>query len=435
MNGLPARFDRDVPLSELLRGLPRARLTAMLERTLGPAWRITDSEGALIWPQPAAAAAAAAAATIAEPAGTAPGVSAFSIPLKVDLDIVGFLVVPAHCHAQACAAADWLELLLASATRYRMAADLHLETVHADYTALQEKHAALQESETRYRILAAELEQRVTTQVGVIERARRQLYQSEKMASIGSLAAGMAHEINNPIGFIRSNLTTATLYLGTLSDALGMLHRMAPPCAETVWHDADLDFVLEDFAGLIAESVNGADRIAAIVSNLKSFSRIGCEAGGDADLNEAIRATAALMADQLPDNIAIRLDLVDLPPVAVDPGNLNQALLAILQNAALAIGPSGGTIDISSRRDDDGIRIAVRDDGCGIGADIISRIFDPFFTTRDVGQGMGLGLTIASDIVALYHGRLDVDSIEGAGSKFTIMLPSPQAPVSSGAPT
>ena len=412
MNAIPERFDRDIALAEQLQSIPQARLDTALAHTVGPAWRITDLDGAVVRAAPVLD------AVSSEPAWCL-------VALRVELDLVGHLEVPAPRQRHAQVATLWLEMLLAGAARYRMAADLHWQTVHADYAALQDKHAALHASESRYRSLAAELEERVRAQVAVIERAHRQLFQSEKMAAIGSLAAGMAHEINNPIGFIRSNLNTAALYLATLTQALACLKQAAGAAAEDVWRNADLDYVQQDFAGLIAESTSGADRVAAIVGNLKAFSRVDCEVATGADLNDAIRETAALLSDQLPDCIRLDLVLQPVPLAACKPGALNQVLLALLQNARQAIGADAGTIRVASAitGTGDGVTASVTDDGCGIAATIISRIFDPFFTTRSVGSGMGLGLTTAHDLVSVHGGRIDLQTAIGAGSTFTVTLP------------
>ncbi len=405
MNGAPARFDRDLPLAELLRGVPRGRLDAALARTVGNAWRLVDADGAI---------AAEAGPPVADPA---------AVPLRLDIDVVGQLQVPQARHAHAAVAVAWLEMVLASAQRYRMAADLHLETVHADYEALQRKHAALQESEARYRELAAQLEQRVDAQVKVIERAQRQLFQSEKMASVGSLAAGMAHEINNPVGFIRSNLNTASIYAGKLREALLAYRHGDTMQAEAAWLKHDLDFVFEDFAGLLAESINGADRIARIIANLKAYAAIDYAASGEVDLNQSLRDAAAVCADQLPENIRLDIDLQPLPLIACDVSRINQAMHALLLNARQALGADGGRIRVASSIAGNEIRIAISDTGCGIAEAIRDRIFDPFFTTREVGKGMGLGLTVCNDIVRAYGGRIEVETAVGAGSTFSICLP------------
>ena len=200
MNQAPPEFDRQMALSDMLGGVPKRALDGAMERSAGPAWQNLDVDGQLLRAGPAPIEGAALTA-----------------PLVVDLDEVGTLALPQARQPWLHSAAKWIELLLGAANRYRMAADLHLQAVHADHRELMAKHAALAESEQRYRTLSAELEERVRRQVALIEQSQRRMYEAEKMASIGNLAAGMAHEINNPMGFVRSNLTTATSYVAALA--------------------------------------------------------------------------------------------------------------------------------------------------------------------------------------------------------------------------
>jgi C4-dicarboxylate-specific signal transduction histidine kinase len=400
-----ARFDRDFTLAELLRALPLAKLEAALAGMLGESWALEDVDGSHVMGP-----------------GMEPG-SAIEAPLRIDIENCGRLraaEIPRR-RVESCAA--WLEMVLSSACSYRMASDLHLEVVHADYEELQRKHAALQESEARYRDLAAQLEQRVQAQVAQIERTQRQLYQAEKMASVGSLASGMAHEINNPIGFIRSNLASASSYFDKMRGALEMFKQGHDGPIDPVWQGFDLDFTLEDFPSLLTESISGADRIARIVANLKAYASVDCLCSAKTDLNDAVRAAAAVLGDQWPDKVSLAMDLAPLPQIDCDQSRMNQVLFSLIQNAYHALGEQGGAICIASRAVDSEIRIDVRDNGSGIAPDILPRIFDPFFTTRDVGKGMGLGLTVSLDIVAAHGGRIDVETEFGAGSQFSIRLP------------
>jgi two-component system NtrC family sensor kinase len=406
MNPALLKFDRDITLVELVRAVPRPKLMAALTTTIGGDWRIVDADGMSI------------IGADLKPAGPVN-----AVPLRIDFEVLGHLQTTENTGEPVTAAATWLELVLASSYRYQMAADLHLEAVHADYEALQRQHAALQESEARYRELANQLEQRVKAQVDVIERTQRQLYQTEKMASIGSLSAGMAHEINNPIGFIRSNLGTASAYVDKIGKALAALHGGDLKGAETVWRDFDIDFVLEDFPGLLAESIAGADRITRIVANLKAYASIDSMTSDTIDLNESVRAAARVISDQLPDNIKLDMDLQPLPNIVGDQSRMNQVFFALTQNARLALSGDGGWIRVGSRIHDDEIRVTVRDNGCGIPQDMLNRIFDPFFTTRDVGKGMGLGLTVSRDIVAAHAGRIEVQTSQGEGCTFIVCLP------------
>lgn len=401
-----SQFDRDITLAELLRGIHSAKLSAALDLSLAADWRLQGCDDNVLLRS-------------AQP-HTENGTWC-SVGLRVELETVGTLSTHGP-QERLPGAAAWLELLLAATHRYSMAADLHLETVFINYTELQREHQALQESEQRYRELAGQLEQRVAEQVILIERSQRQLYQAEKMASVGSLAAGVAHEINNPIGFLRSNLGTAIKNVASMQAALLAYHRGANAEAEAIWQARDLGFVLEDFPALLAESVSGADRVARIVANLKDYANIDHAEADMVDLNDAVRTVMGLVGDQPREKIALLMDLQSLPSILCDRSRIHQVLLSLVQNSLQALKGSG-TIRVSSVLRGNEIRIAVGDDGCGIDAAVLARIFDPFFTLQDVGKGTGLGLTVSQEVIASYGGRIEVESQLGVGSTFTVCLP------------
>lgn len=412
MSELP-RFDRDPTLADLLRAAPRAALQAALERALGAHWELLEPDGLRVF------------GPGLDGAPPAPGDATkdvAEVPLRLGIDTVGRLRGAGPDAARLAAVAGWLELVLAGAERYRMASELHLESVHADYQALQAQHAALGESEARYRALSAQLEQRVALQTRAIEHSQRQLYHSEKMAAVGTLAAGMAHEINNPIGFIRSNLGAAAKYVEEMGEALLAFHAGAAGAAEQAWQRYDIDALLQDFPGLLAESVAGADRVARIVQNLKAYASVDCAGAEEADVNEAVRAVAAIVGEQLPPNVALELHLVPLPPLLCDLSRIKQLLFALVQNARQALA-DGGQIRITGATVEGAIRLLVEDDGCGVAPAIAARVFDPFFTTRDVGKGMGLGLTVARDIAGAHGGSLTLAARAGGGTRLTLELP------------
>ncbi len=400
-----ALFDHDFTLAELIDKRTAAKLHTALSATLGADWQVVDADGLPLLGAPSVASG-----------------RMLTVPLRLDIEQVGTLVASGVSHEQIAAAARWIDMMLEHERRYRMVASLHIETVSADFATLQRKHAELQASEQKYRVLAAELESRVAEQVEIITRAQRQLYQSEKMASVGSLAAGMAHEINNPIGFIRSNMNSANTYFGQMRQVLSACHRGDHADAARFWQDAGMDFVLEDFPGLLKESIDGADRIARIVANLMKYAGIDYALSAQVDVNDAIRTVTGILTDQVRDGIALDLDLQPLPKIDCDQGRLHQMLLAIMQNGVLAIADRG-TVRVSTRLVGRDIRIAIGDNGCGIAADTLARIFDPFYTTREVGKGVGLGLTVSADIAAAHGGRITVESAVGVGSTFTIHLP------------
>lgn len=400
-------FDREVSLSEMLKAIPQTELQRILTLTVGDRWQIVDTDDS----------------HILGPAKDLAQHESMAATLQLDFEAVGKLVIQREFAQRIEIAKEWLEMLLSVSSRYRMAADLHLEAIHSDFEALQCQHEALKESEERYRVLTEQLDARVQSQVALIEQTQRQLYQTEKLASIGSLAAGVAHEINNPIGFIRSNLCTAARYVEAIDKVIKAIRETGGDLQHVSRTTADIEFLMEDFPVLLAESINGADRIKNIVDNLKAFSSIDNESKSVSDMNEIIRSVAAVVRDQLSSDMSLQLNLRPLPNITVDRGRISQAILAILQNAQQAMRISGGYILVSSHMTDDEIVVAIHDTGAGIKRDIFDRIFDPFFTTRDVGDGAGLGLTVSRDIVLAHHGRLEVKSEEGRGSTFTLILP------------
>jgi signal transduction histidine kinase len=405
-------FDREMPLAEVLAVVPKGRLEKALTGVLGEHWRIVDVDGT-----PLLGAALPEGASIA------------TWPLRQDFEISGQLQTLDIPGSQLESAASWLELVLHTSLRYQMASTLHIQSMEANYEALQQKHEALQESESRYRQLAEQLEQRVQSQVEEIELKQRQLYLSEKLASVGSLAAGMAHEINNPVGFIRSNLHTAMAYVKDLSDLLELIPEVGAEAFKEKCRKLNLDFVLADFGSLLEESKAGVDRIAAIVAHLKAFSNVDRESDRDVDLNHVIQAVLDMVGDQPPAGVEINADLLQLPLVHCDRAGMGQVLFSLIQNALHATGEKGGNVHIASRSSTNEIRIEVADNGCGIEPEVLPRIFDPFFTTRDVGNGAGLGLTVSRDIIIAHAGTIEAQSEPGIGSTFTIRLPCVPCPV------
>jgi len=284
-----------------------------------------------------------------------------------------------------------LEQLFKSSERYHMASDLHLESVHADYEKLQKKHEALVASEKRFKELAENLEERAQEQVKTIDAAQRQLYQAEKLALVGQLAAGVAHEINNPIGFIRSNLSTADDYVKCFTTFSEKFKSgLDIDNLRNDWNEKDLDFALEDFSVLLKESIDGADRVKKIVADLKDFSNVDGTEETISDLNQIIRSVCNVASSQLAQKTELELDLKDLPQTRCESGNLGQVFLNMIQNAYQAINHDYGKIKVSSSFIDDEIIIKISDNGSGMSKEQVERIYDPFFTTQEVGLVQGL---------------------------------------------
>src|SRR5690606_16137374 len=261
--------------------------------------------------------------------------------------------------------------------------------------------------------------------------AQEKLLQAEKLASIGQLAAGVAHEINNPIGYVHSNLGSLQEYLHSLFaliDAYERALRLPDPRAmlpeiDQTRQRLDIDFISRDLPQLMTESREGIERVTRIVKDLKDFSRSERDESWKlADIHTGLESTLNIIWNELKYNTTLEKHYGELPPVECLPSELNQVFMSILINAGQAIGERG-TVRISTAHKGDEVTIEIADSGPGIPPEVVQRIFGPFFTTKPVGKGTGLGLSISYGIVAKHHGRIDVDSQPGQGSKFRIVLP------------
>jgi len=256
------------------------------------------------------------------------------------------------------------------------------------------------------------------------------LQQSQRLAAIGQLAAGVAHEINNPLSFARSNLGTLDDYLMTL---ISLVDQLADPPAgaDPAWrervqaltHAADLEFLRDDARQLLDESRQGLDRVRQIVSDLREFSREGADERIGENIHRCLDSAVNLTLGKLPPGVEIKRHYADLPQISCRPAQLNQLFLALLTNAVQAIGQGPGEISLTTGVSGAALWVDVADTGCGIAAEHLPKIFDPFFTTRRVGEGKGLGLSTAFGIVAEHGGRIDVESTPGAGARFRVSLP------------
>lgn len=257
-----------------------------------------------------------------------------------------------------------------------------------------------------------------------------QMLHHEKMATVGQLAAGVAHEINNPMGFINSNLNSLKKYLERLDRYISYLtQKMEPLIGEESSAELKaerkkqkIDYLLEDSTDLIDESLEGADRVQAIVRNLKSFSRVDQAEEQQADINECLDTTIAIAWNELKYKVSLEKDYAELPPLLCHPQQLNQVFMNLLVNAAQAI-EEKGVVGVKTWSDTSSIHIEISDNGCGIAAGNLPRIFEPFFTTKEVGKGTGLGMSISYDIVRAHEGDIRVSSILGQGTTFHVELP------------
>jgi signal transduction histidine kinase len=290
--------------------------------------------------------------------------------------------------------------------------------------------------ERRVQQALAENYQRIKLTNTRLEEAQNQLLQSEKMASIGQLAAGVAHEINNPIGFVTSNLGTLRGYvepmfglLDAMQSAIGELPESVRAALKELDRRIDLAFVKEDLPQLLDESEDGLVRVKKIVQDLKDFSRVDHAEWQDADLNAGLDSTLNVVMNEVKYKAEVRKDYGPLPPVRCIAAQLNQVFMNLIVNAAHAI-PQRGEIRLTTRAEGDWVWVQVEDTGSGMSEEVRRRIFEPLFTTKPVGKGTGLGLSLSYSIVQKHAGRIEVESTPGEGTRFRVWIPvqPPAAP-------
>lgn len=267
-----------------------------------------------------------------------------------------------------------------------------------------------------------------------LKRTQTQLVSAEKMASLGQLTAGIAHEINNPINFITSNIRPLKRNIADLLTVVDLYRKVEPANAsqglQAVRAEAEemgLDETITELDEIIDCIAEGSSRTAEIVRGLRNFSRLDEDALKDADLNEGLRSTLALMVPQYRDRVEFDVQLDELPRVECYPGRLNQVFMNILSNGVQAAmakeGDAMPTIQVRTRTLGDHVEVVIADNGIGMTDEVKARIFDPFYTTKDVGEGTGLGLAIAYGIIEDHHATIAVDSTPGQGTAFRITIP------------
>jgi len=268
--------------------------------------------------------------------------------------------------------------------------------------------------------------------------ARDKLVQAEKLASIGQLAAGVAHEINNPIGYIFSNFGTLEKYLADLFSMLAAYEEAERALVGTptgaklraLREEVELDFLKEDIPSLMSESKEGITRVRKIVQDLKDFSRVdSAQEWVRADLHHGIDSTLNIVNNEIKYKADVVKHYGEIPDIECLPSELNQVFMNLLVNAAHAITAERGTITIRTGAEADKVWVEVADNGSGIAPENLSRIFDPFFTTKAVGKGTGLGLSLSYGIVKKHAGHIEVSSVVGQGTCFRITLPAAHAAV------
>lgn len=309
----------------------------------------------------------------------------------------------------------------------------HSDNGEFEHVCICVHDATIQASQQQQLVIAKEkIKEEHSEQVLLVkklEETQAQLVQSEKMASIGQLSAGIAHEINNPIGFLNSNLQTLKVYTEDLLTAISKIESAfqnegnSSSVIQAILNEHQIPFLKEDLHDLVSESLEGTSRVMDIVKNLKEFSHVDRSEWAEIDLIEGIEATINIVKHKLENNIELKTDFEgSIPRLHCQPMQINQVILNILMNSIQAIN-NKGEILIALKKLDDQIEIKISDTGAGISKDNLGKIFDPFYTTKPVGEGTGLGLSVSYGIIRNHKGSINVSSTLGKGTEFTIKLP------------
>jgi len=326
---------------------------------------------------------------------------------------------------------DSLQLTVTNNLKRMLTTEVHTSIVQESYEQLVSTNHRLMESERRYRTLARDLEIKVEERTTELQQAYQRMLQQEKLAAVGQLAAGMAHEINTPLGFIRSNLNSFAKYQNRMAEMLGLyrllLAKEASPEAikrqtEQRWKELKLDFLLEDSGVLLGQSLEGTDRIATIVAQLKGFAHLDGMEQQPMDLKRELEQLLAGLAPQFPPNTRLITDLHQLPVFSCRIPLILQAFANIIDNA-LKSRTEGLELTVRALQDADQLQVTISDNGCGIPAENLPHIFEPFFTTRQVGSGIGMGLTVAREAIIGAGGSIEITSVAGQGTTCRVTLP------------
>jgi signal transduction histidine kinase len=350
--------------------------------------------------------------------------SVVMVPLRVRDRVFGVLDIGAR--EPAGFTASDVELLSAVANHVALAVDKaeSFQTIEELSRGLEDKvrvrteqlRAAHEELQAAYRHL---------------QHTQMQLIQREKMASVGQLVAGVAHELNNPIGFVYSNVSTLEDFVRRLRAMLDTYRALPLPDPERThaadqWNALKIDYALRYLDSMTQGIREGAERARKIVRDLRVFARSDDDAWQPVDLHDELESSLTLLNHLLKDRVTVHRKFGDLPSVECIRSQIDQVFLNLLANAAQAI-PGPGAITIETRADGDSALVSISDTGPGIPSDLLGRIFDPFFTTKPVGEGTGLGLSISYEIVRKHGGELHVASPPGQGATFTVRIPIARA--------
>ncbi len=347
--------------------------------------------------------------------------------VSMGLDISGRFIYPLRSFGRTmCLVECWLpaeSLQLVSVDLVRV-----IEKSSEQFSLLFERKHADSQLKRQYKRLKFTLNELTST--------KDALYHSEKLASLGQLAAGIAHEINNPVAYVMGNFNPLNEYVDGMTRMLGLHSEFVSLIDEAnlsvgtdlrrkiddLGADLDIDYVLEDVRSLVSESKDGLLRVREIILNLNEFARKDSIDAEPIDLNASIETTLLILKNELRAGVNVALELGDLPLVKCQPGLIKQVILNLIKNGAQAMGGNGDMF-IKTEVDGDYVALRVRDTGSGIPPDVLASIFDPFFTTKPVGEGTGLGLSLCYGIVERHKGVLEVSETSEKGTEFRLALP------------
>ena len=346
----------------------------------------------------------------------------------LDADVAGSLILPIRCYKKVI---GYFLVFFDRAHLGRLdVGNINfIEKTLDQLRTLNERVLAEKRLKTQYQRLQATLKK--------LHQAQEQLYHAEKMSSIGQLAAGLAHEINNPIAYVMNNFKPLDEYIQSMTGMLKMheqfiqvlnndddqiREQMLRSIAQQQ-NDSDIEFILEDVFSLVSESRSGLQRVCDIVTNLRTFARKDTLETEDVDLVECLNSTLKLVEHQTPSGISVETQLPDEAFTKANSGLMGQVFLNLVQNAIHAIDEKGKVV-ISIAETDEQWQIQILDTGSGIPEEVRTKIFDPFFTTKPVGKGTGLGLSTVYSIIQRHEGKISFDSAPGKGTCFRILLPA-----------
>ncbi len=417
----------EIPLDRLLDASDLRPLLKTMARAGASLAGISDEKGLFFWTEGSRSGIKTIPAAVFRglSKGVYEGLGWRAAPLYHEGEPIGFLFL-SGCpsgdgmisHVLMEIASTAIRIMIRNSAKRLLTSNIHQEVVQESSEDLRKTNARLSASEKRYRDLSESLEHKVEERTEALKLTSARMLQQEKMASVGQLAAGVAHEINNPLSFIISNFRSlAGCHTGLQKIYEGLENGFdADKRGELgeIWRDVD---------DIIRENLEGAERISRIVVNLKGFSHIDETAISEMDIHAEIEKTLSVLASEIGWRSArIVRKFGKIPNLYGNPGLICQALLNLLLNA-LQTKESGLVIEIATEQKGEAVSIAIADNGAGIPPQMHRSIFDPFFTTKEVGKGTGMGLCVTHDIVASHGGDIALESEPGKGARFTITLP------------